>query len=134
MISLLAAVCFAGCATSAHQFAPLPNNARTATGQARYEGHGRSVIGDLVLSQSANSSRLEFAKGAGLPLIRVLSDATHWRFEGLLARGARDIPRAATLPDHLVIWSQLAMRPASTSNGKLSHSGESLNFRLTTLR
>jgi hypothetical protein len=134
IFSFLAAACLAGCATTAHQFVPLRKDAGTASGQARYEGHGRSLIGDIVLSQSAAGTRMEFVKGAGVPLIRVLSDATHWRFEGLLARGARDIPRSAKLPDHLVIWSQLATRPASTASGKLSHDGESVAYRLTTLR
>ena len=109
-------------------------NARTATGQARYEGGGRSVIGELVVSKGAEGGRLEFGKGAGVSLLRVLSDKTRIRFEGPLARGSRELPRGARLPDHLVVWGQLAERPVASGTGSYSHGGEKVSYQLSGVR
>jgi hypothetical protein len=132
-LSMVAALALASCATSQHQFPPVGENARTATGQVRYEGHGRSVIGDLLVARSGESGRVEFGKGAGVTLIRVLSDGTHMRFEGPLARGTREVARGAKLPGHLVIWSQLAERPVAGGTGSFANDGEKITYQLSLL-
>lgn len=132
-LSLIAALFLSGCATSSHMFAPI-SKARTATGQVRYEGGGRSVIGELLVSQGAEGGRLEFGKGAGVSLLRVISDTTKIRFEGPLARGTRELPRGGKLPDHLVVWGQLAERPVSAGTGSFSHGGEKITYQLSVVR
>ena len=132
-LSLFTALALAGCATSQHPFAPIASG-RTATGQVRYEGGGRSVIGELVVSQGAQGGRLEFGKGAGVSLLRVYSDKTHIRFEGPLARGARELPRGAKLPGHLVVWGQLAERPVASGAGSFEHDGEKVAYQLSLVR
>ncbi len=132
-LSLFAALAIGGCATSSHTFAPI-STPRTATGQVRYEGGGRSVIGELLVSQGAEGGRLEFGKGAGVSLLRVLSDKTSIRFEGPLARGTRELPRGRKLPDHLVVWGQLVERPVSAGTGSFSHDGEKITYQLSVVR
>ena len=132
-LSLSAALFLSGCATSSHTFAPI-SKARTATGQVRYEGGGRSVIGELLVSHGAEGGRLEFGKGAGVSLLRVLSDKTNIRFEGPLARGTRELPRGAKLPGHLVVWGQLAERPVASGAGSYSHGGEKVSYQLSVVR
>lgn len=132
-LSLLAALAVCGCATSRQPFTPL-THARTATGQVRYEGGGRSVIGELVVSQGAEGGRLEFGKGAGVSLLRVQSDKTRVRFEGPLARGAREVSPGAKLPDHLVVWSRLAEQPVGSGAGSFEHRGEKVTYQLSIVR
>ena len=107
---------------------------RTATGQVRYEGGGRSVIGELLVSQGAEGGRLEFGKGAGVSLLRVLTDKSHVRFEGPLARGSREVARGAKLPGHLVVWGQLAERTVASGVGSFAHGAEKITFQLSLVR
>ena len=100
----------------------------------RYEGGGRSVIGELLVSHGAEGGRLEFGKGAGVSLLRVLSDKTNIRFEGPLARGTRELARGAKLPGHLVVWGQLAERPVASGAGSYSHDGEKVSYQLSVVR
>lgn len=132
-LSLTVALFLSGCATSSHTFAPI-SKPRTATGQVRYEGGGRSVIGELLVSQGAEGGRLEFGKGVGVSLLRVLSDKTSIRFEGPLARGTRELARGAKLPGHLVVWGQLAERPVASGAGSYSHDGEKVSYQLSVVR
>ena len=135
LLSILTAAALAGCATSSHQFAPVSADARTATGQLRYEGGGRSVIGELLVVRGASGSRVEFGKGAGVTLIRVLTDSTHMRFEGPLARGTRVVASGAKLPDHLVVWARLgAESPVAGGTGSYAHDGEKVTYQLKALR
>ena len=134
LLTFFLALSFCGCAASRHPFAPISQSAKTVTGQVRYSGGDRAVIGDIFIAQSADGGRLEFGKGAGVSLLRVLSDKTHWRFEGPLARGAREISRSAKVPGHLVVWSQLAERPATAGNGSFSHGGEKIAYQLSPAR
>jgi hypothetical protein len=134
LLAIFIALSFCGCASSRHEFAPVSKGAKTVSGQLRYSGGGRAVIGDVFISQSADGGRLEFEKGAGLSLLRVLSDKTHWRFEGPLARGAREIPRGGKVPAHLVVWQQLAERPAAAGSGSFSDGGEKIAYQLSTVR
>ncbi len=130
---LFLTLALSGCATSHHSFTPI-SKARTATGQVRYEGHGHSVIGELVVAQSEEGGMLEFSKGAGVSLLRVLSDKTHIRFEGPLARGSRELLRDAKVPTHLEIWSQLAARPVASGTGSYSSDGEKITYQLSIVR
>jgi hypothetical protein len=134
-IAFLVLVLFsAGCHSTGARFLPTLHDARTASGQIRYAGHGRSIIGELYLAQTANAGRMEFSKTAGVLLIRVFWDQTHWRFEGPLARGAGEIPRSARIPSHLVVWAKLATRGLKNGRGEFSHAGEEVAFHVNTLR
>jgi hypothetical protein len=134
ILAILAAALLAGCATTNHQFAAPGSDWKSATGQLRYKGSGVSVIGELHVSKSGDSVRIEFSKGAGLSLMRILADKTHLRFEGPLARGTREVVRGSALPSHLVTWGQLVESAGRVPSKTITNGGDSLTYQLPSLR
>ena len=87
-IALALAGILAACQTP-HEFAgERSGNWTIRTGQLKYSGGGRVLVGEVIVKQRGTTGfQIQFQKGVGVPLLNLRMDATTARAEGPLARG-----------------------------------------------
>ena len=100
---------------------------KISVGQLKYEAGKRTLIGEVAISRLGPDFQLEFAKGAGFPLLKLWISAESARAEGPLARGSwQGSPSAA--PARLRHWLRLPKTFAAADAGRRSWIAESGDF------
>ena len=106
-IALVLAGILAACQTP-HEFTgDRSSKWTTHTGQLKYTGGGRVLVGEVIVNQRGPTDfQIEFQKGASVPLLNLQMDATTARAEGPLARGVWQGPTNRA-PKPLRGWIEL---------------------------
>ena len=99
---------FAGCALTPEFSAP-DDQWDTFTGQLHYLSPERSLVGEFTAARHGADFRLDFSKGAAIPLLKLSQHGEVLRAEGPLARG-RWQGRAEAAPPHLRGWARIPAR------------------------
>ena len=94
---------------------------QTFTGQMHYAGK-RSVVGEVVVRESGPNFQLAFASGPGFPLMRLWSNGSVVRTEGVLAHGSWQVAMNH-VPAPLRGWAALPTAFASISPAHPKFSG-----------